>query len=163
MGEFISEDDLNTFEGWLRYQGFDSAMLQPDELQEWRRSFDEVRKETVTLQPVGLMKPRTIPGEHRYAVAVREGSGLWLVLWVRRSPKGEFFVMVPRADRGWDVHTSYHLDGRLHVKSRGSKVFPDRLLQPLTGTFRDNVHLGSYSGFGPKRIGTLCDPPISPV
>ena len=25
MQEFISEDDLHTFEGWLRYQGFDVA------------------------------------------------------------------------------------------------------------------------------------------
>ena len=32
MQEFISEDDLATFEGWLRYQGFDAAMLAPDEL-----------------------------------------------------------------------------------------------------------------------------------
>jgi hypothetical protein len=42
--EFISEDDLETFEGWLRYQGFDSATLAPDELAEWRDIFDKARK-----------------------------------------------------------------------------------------------------------------------
>ena len=35
------------------------------------------------------MKLRAVPGEHRYAVAVREGSDLWLTLWVRRSREGE--------------------------------------------------------------------------
>jgi hypothetical protein len=43
-------------------------------------------------------------GEHRYAVAFREGSDLWLTLWVKRSPKGEFFVLMPRGNRAWDVH-----------------------------------------------------------
>jgi len=28
--EFISEDDLDTFEKWLTYQGIDSATLTPD-------------------------------------------------------------------------------------------------------------------------------------
>jgi hypothetical protein len=31
-------------------------------------------------------------------MAVREGSDLWLTLWVRRSWRGEFFVMVPRGN-----------------------------------------------------------------
>jgi hypothetical protein len=62
-------------------------------------------------------------------VAVREDSDLWLTLWVRRSPKGEFFVMVPRGDRGWNPHTSYHLDGTLHMKSFGHKfVLPQTFI-----------------------------------
>ena len=32
MQEFISEDDLDTFEGWLRYQAIDAATLMPGEL-----------------------------------------------------------------------------------------------------------------------------------
>jgi hypothetical protein len=51
-------------------------------------------------------------GEHRYAVAIRKKSELWLTLWVRYSPKSGFFVLVPRADRGWDPHISYHLTER---------------------------------------------------
>lgn len=48
-----------------------------------------------------LMKLRRLaPGEYRYAVAVREGAGIWLTLWVRRSPKGEYFVMVPQGTEG---------------------------------------------------------------
>ena len=43
MQEFISEDDLKTFEGWLRYQAVDAATTAPEELERWRRYFDEAR------------------------------------------------------------------------------------------------------------------------
>jgi hypothetical protein len=156
--EFISEDDLETFEGWLRYQGFDAATLTPDDLAEWRGMFDEVRKRSSVTAKVGLMKLQPVPGEHRYAVAVREGSDLWLALWVRRSRKGEFFVMVPRGDRDWDPHTSYHLDGALHMKSFDHKIAPPQKRQPLTGAFKGTEHLGANLGHGPKRVGAICDP-----
>jgi hypothetical protein len=44
MREFISEDDLNTFEGWLTYQAVDVAAATPDELATWRGLFDEATK-----------------------------------------------------------------------------------------------------------------------
>jgi ribosomal protein L30 len=154
--EFISEDDLKTFEGWLRYQAIDPLALTPDELAQWRAIFDKISKSPTPKS--GLMKLRSVPGEHRYAVAVREGSDLWLTLWVRRSPKGEFFVMVPRADRGWDAHVSYHLDGTFHSKSYG-RVGLEKKLQPLMGgPFRGTEHLGAHGGYGPKSVGAVCDP-----
>jgi hypothetical protein len=155
--EFISEDDLKTFEGWLRYQAVDAATLTPDELAMWRGYFNEARARSLATPKVGLMKLQPIPGEHRYAVAIREGSDLWLTLWVRRSRKGEFFVMVPRGDRDWDPHTSYHLDGTFHAKSFGHKFGSPAKRQPLTGTFRGTEHLGGYGGHG-KSIGAICDP-----
>jgi hypothetical protein len=154
----VQQDDLSTFEGWLRYQGFDAATATPDELAAWRDIFDEVRKQSLAIPKIGLMKLRSVPGEHRYAVAVREGSDLWLTLWVRCSPKGEFFVMVPRANhQGWDPHTSYHLNGMRHMKSFGHK-FASQQRQPLTGAFRGTENLGSYVGHGPKDVGAICDP-----
>lgn len=158
MQEFISEDDLKTFEGWLRYQGIDAATTAPEELQMWQAFFDEARKRSATMPKVSLMKLQPIPGEHKYAVAVREGSDLWLVLWVRRSRKGEFFVMLPRGERDWDVHASYHLDGALHMKSDGRKVLPSTQHQPLTGTFRGTEPLVVFSGYAPKSVGAICDP-----
>src|SRR5262245_66669028 len=104
------------------------------------------------------MKLQPVPGEHRYAVAVQAGSDLWLTVWVRRSRKGEFFIILPRGDRDWDPHTSYHLDGTLHMKSHGRKVLRAQKLQALTGEFRGSEHLGVYSGHGPKRVGVICDP-----
>jgi hypothetical protein len=88
MQEFISEDDLKTFEGWLRYQAVDAATATPDELAMWRGLFDEGSERSLGTPKVGLMKLQPKPGEHRYAVAVREGSDLWLTLWVKRSWKG---------------------------------------------------------------------------
>lgn len=98
-----------------------------------------------------------VPGEYRYAVAVRDGADLWLTLWVRRSLQGEFFIQVPQGDGGWDVHTSYRLDGTLHMKSRGNRVITSEKRQPLSGAFRGSEHLGAYFGYGPKS-GTTCDP-----
>ena len=158
MQEFISEDDLKTFEGWLKYQAVDAAATAPEELARWRGLFEDARARTATSPKVGLMKLQPVPGEHRYAVAVREGSDLWLTLWVRRSRKGEFFIMLPRGDRDWDQHTSYHLDGTLHMKRYDREVLEPQRRQPLTGTFRGGEHLGAYFGHGPKSVGAICDP-----
>lgn len=157
MREFISEDDLDTFEGWLRYQAVDIATLTPSELKMWRGYFSEGRERSLASPKVGLMKLKPVQDEYRYAVAVREGSNLWLTLWVRRSPKGEIFVMLPRGDRDWDPHTSYHLDGTLHSKSFGSAMHSQKR-QPLTGAFRGTVQFPGVGGFGPKRVGAICDP-----
>ncbi len=158
MSEFISEDDLKSFEGWFKYQGFDPATATPDQLAQWRAIFDDAMERSSATPKVGLMDlPPLEPGEHRYAVAVREGSDLWLTLWVRRSPKGEFFVMVPRGARGWNPHASYHLDGRFHSKSFGRK-FGGQNRQPLTGRFRGTENLGGHGGHGPKSVGAVCDP-----
>lgn len=156
MQEFISEDDLQMFEGWLKYQGIDPARTTPEELAIWRGLFEDARARSATSPKVGLLKLK--PGEHRYAVAVREGSDLWLTLWVRRSPKGEFFIMVPRGDRGWDPHTSYHLHGTVHMKGHGRKLLPPQKRQPLTGAFRGSEPLGVYAGHFPKSVGAICDP-----
>jgi hypothetical protein len=156
VDEFISEDDLKTFEGWLRYQAV--GPLTETGLATWRGIFDEARRRCEANPKVGLMKLQPFPGEYKYAVAVREGADLWLVLWVRRSPKGEFFVMKPMGDRDWNPHTSYHLDGALHIKSRGRKVFPPQKRQPLTGMFRGCQSLMQHAGYAPKGVGAVCDP-----
>ena len=158
MREFISEDDLQTFEGWLRYQAIDPKTTAPEELVMWRRLFEEARERSATNGTVGLLKLQPVPGEHRYAVAVHDGPNLWLTLWVRRSRKGEFFIMVPRGDQDWDPHTSYHLDGTLHMKSHGHKFASPEKHQPLTATFQGIEHLGVYAGHGPKSVGAICDP-----
>jgi hypothetical protein len=148
--EFISEDDLQTFEGWLKYQG-DAALTAPEELETRRRSYEEMRERMAANPKVGRMKFRPlISGEHRYAVALREGSDLWLTLWVKRSRKPEFFVFQPRADGDWNPHTSYHLDGTLHMKSYDHKMVATKR-QPLTGKFRETESLGAHGGHGSKR------------
>lgn len=158
MDEFISEDDLKTFEGWLKYQGFEAATMTPEALANWRGIFDEAQRQCAANPKVGLMKLKPVPDEYKYAVAVREGTGLWLVLWVRRSPRGEFFVLRTMSDRDWNPHTSYHLDGTLHMKSHNRKVLTPLKRQPLTGQFRRTVDLGIEGGYAPKDVGAICDP-----
>jgi hypothetical protein len=157
IGEFISEDEVNTFEGWLRYQGVDASTVTPDELTVWRGYFEEGQKRCLATPKVGLMKLQPVPGEYRYAVAVRDGDDLWLTLWVQRNRKSEFFVMVPRGDRDWNPHTSYHLKGQRHSKSYRHKADLTPA-QPLNGPFRGTVQLGIYAGHGPKGVGAICNP-----
>jgi len=154
MSYFISEDDLKTFEGWLGYQGYDPEMLAPDDLAKWREVFDEISKRPDA--KIGLMKlGSSVPGDHIYAVAVRD-SGLWLTLWVRRSWKKEFFVFMPRPD-GSNPHASYHVDGRYHHKSDG-RTFGQRQLQRLDQLFKGTETLGGWGGHSPKGVGAVCDP-----
>ena len=108
MNEFISEDDLRTFEGWLKYQAVDAATTSLEDLEKWRRLFEEARERTVAYPKVGLMKLKPVPGEHRYAVPVQEGSDLWLTLWVKRSREGEFSSCC-RAEIGLGVGTTIKL------------------------------------------------------
>ena len=155
--EFVNEDDLATFEGWLRFQHFDATTATPDELEAWRGMFDEGEKKAAL--KVGRMKLRPlVEGERRYAVAIRDGADLWLTLWVRCSQKGEYFVLMPRADPSWHPHTSYHRSGTQHMKSFGGRPVLKQQQRPLTGPFTGTEHLGAYKGHGGKSIGAVCDP-----
>jgi hypothetical protein len=80
-----------------------------------------------------------------------------MTVWIRRSPKGEFFVMKPSGKPEWDTHASYHLDGRKHLKGDGRK-FAARRGQPLTGAFRGTEPLCAFGGHSPKSVGAVCDP-----
>jgi|SRR5579863_6645519 len=158
MGDdFISDDDLQTFKGWLKYQAVPTSS-SPEELAMWRGLFDEAMQRRAASPKVGLMKLRRMPGEQKYAVALCDGSDLWLTLWVRCSYKGEVFVMLPRGDRDWDPHTSYHLDGTFHSKSYGRAISSQSAKrQPLTASFTGSEHFGSFMGHG-KTAGAVCDP-----
>jgi hypothetical protein len=75
-----------TFEGWVRFQGYDVEIASPEVLDFLRSAFDD-RKKSATGK-VGLMKLGPVPmGEHRFAVAIRKKSELWLTLWVRYRPR----------------------------------------------------------------------------
>jgi hypothetical protein len=155
-GDFISEEDLLTFEGFLKYQAVDPAMLTPDELAMWRGYFDETARSRTSAPKVGLMKLAPVPGEQKYAVAIRDGADLWLTMWVRCSLKGEVFIMYPRAGgASGNPHASYHLNGIFHQKSHNQAGLRQQR-QPLTASFKESEHLGIYSGHG-RGSGAVCD------
>jgi hypothetical protein len=158
VAEFVSENDLQTFEVWLKeIQGIDPEILEPNEFAQWRSIHQDVMAKSAASPKVGYMKLHAGPGEHLYAVAIREASKLWLTLWVRRSRKGEIFVIIPRADRAWDPHLSYHLDGTVHSKSFNRKFGLPGKRQPLNESFKGSEHLGMFAGHG-KSIGAICNP-----
>jgi len=131
MKRFISEDDLGNFEGWLEYQAIDAAALTPDQLSVWRNMYDAGRERASSQEKVGRMKlPPLLAGELRYAVALREDADLWLTLWVRRSRKNEFFVMIPRGTEDWDPHSS---DPCHTWRSRISSAPTGRLCATMSG------------------------------
>jgi hypothetical protein len=157
MDDFISDDDLQTFNGFLKYQAVVPSTITPEEVQLWRDMFDDNMRRLAAGPKVGLMKLQPVAGEQKYGVAIRKGSDLWLTLWVRCSRKGEVFIMYPRADHEWDAHASYHLNGTLHQKSHGCVMLPSLKRQPLTSAFKGTEHLGMYSGHGTTAVGAVCD------
>jgi hypothetical protein len=153
---FLNEDELLTFDGWLKYQGFDYPSLTGAERAGVHEMFEDAVRRRASTPRIGRMKLGHRAGESRYGVAVREGSDLWLALWVRQSPKGEFFVMLPRPDGQWNPHNSLHGDGTFHGKSHDHKMFAQQKQRP--DSIRGSEHLGSFGGYSPKAIGALCDP-----
>jgi hypothetical protein len=99
-----------------------SATTRGAELSALRDHYAQVKAASAATPKVGLMKLRPQPGERRYAVALRDGANLLLTLWVR-SPKGDVYVLYPRADGPWNSHASYHREPMLHSKSFGHKSF----------------------------------------
>ncbi len=65
-----------------------------------------------------------------YAVAVREHTDLWLLCRIRRSSKGDVYVLFPRDEPSWDPHASYHKDGSRHVRSHGGKYLTNQCQKP---------------------------------
>ena len=52
-----------------------------------------------------------------FAIAVRDGADLFLVLRIHRGPKGDVYVNWPRDDPKWNPHASLHASGQHHQKS----------------------------------------------
>jgi len=158
MGDFSSENDPLWLGQWLKRQGVNPATITPDELKDLQDAFKDVRRVRKSSPKVWRIKFKPLDaGEQRYAVAIQDGSDLWLTMWVRCSPKGEIFIMYPRAGRhSGDPHASYHRDGTFYQKSHNRKIHPQKR-QPLTADFRGSEHLGAYGGHG-KGTGAICDP-----
>jgi hypothetical protein len=154
--EYIGEEDLNTYEGWLKYQAFDLTNLTKDEAAAVRELFDDAVRARLTARKVGRMKLKR-PGESTYAIAIRDGAGLWLALWIKRSAKFEYFIFHPTSDGSWNPHSSLHKDGTFHMKSHDKVMLEPRRKQPPSAV-KGTEHLGAYGGFGPKAVGAICDP-----
>jgi len=74
-------------------------------------------------------------GDTIYAVSVESSTGPRLLCRLKRAPSG-IYLLIPGEDRRHNVHVSYHVDGRHHIKSYGDKVFRPQKKQRLDGPFR---------------------------
>ena len=150
---------MRTFEGWMEYQRMDPRLLDAKGLAEWRHAYEGATERANRVQP-WTPKARRDPADHLYAVAIRDGSSLWLFLWVRRSAKGEYFVLIPRPDGAWNPHASYHRDGRLHQKGHDQKMLPASQRQKPDSSFRGTEQMLS-TPIEPetgREVKALCDP-----
>jgi hypothetical protein len=146
MSDFTSEDDLNTFDRYLRYQGIDPATTAPDVLTQFREVFDEAMAKRLATPPMGeIFKPKAASakqGESKIAIAVRDGEQLLLTMTVRRDPKGDVYVIYPRQEG--NPHASYHADGTFHHKSDNYAMMSAKR-QRLTDGFQGCEHMGMFA------------------
>jgi hypothetical protein len=157
MNDFISSNDLNSFEGYLKYQAIDPTTLSAEALEEWRGIYVDAMARRNATPKIGFMKLPQDNGDERYAVAIRDGVKLWLTLWVRCSARGDVYIFVPRGNRDWNPHASYHADGTFHHKSYDVVVTPvTQKRQSPVGAFKGTECLGKYMGHGTGNAE--CDP-----
>ena len=65
-----------------------------------------------------------------YAVAIRNGDGLWLLARIRRSRTGDIYFLIPRDAPDWNPHASYHQSGASHVRSYNWKHLSTQRQKP---------------------------------
>jgi len=138
---------MDDFEAWLlSAQGIAADSLTPEQLALFRQYFGEAVRKTAnwSAQPAPSRSLRN--NDRRYAVAIQDGDDLGLTFWIKRSAKGEIFLLYPR-DPEMDPHASYHRDGTYHQKSYRQAMSVQKR-QPLDSSFRGAEHLGTFGGHG---------------
>jgi hypothetical protein len=91
-------------------------------------------------------------------VAIRDGEGLFLTLTIRRSSDGDVYVLLPRDDKGWNPHASYHKSGQVHHKAWNRKLIPRKKLAPICqfkGAY--NLYRQGISRDQHTAIGVRCE------
>jgi hypothetical protein len=144
-----------TFEGWLKAQKIDLVGQPAETVASLRGVFDKVLLDIARARQSVMFGEPCPPVEHRYAIALEDGHDLRLVLVIRRSAKGEYFIVYPR-DRESDPHASYHLKGEYHHKSYKRKFGKGAKRQPLGPGFKGREHLGSFGGL--SAAAPICNP-----
>lgn len=92
-----------------------------------------------------------------YAVAVRNGPGLFKWLTVVREPQGDIYVNVPSEAPDRKLHVSYHASGQHHMKSFGQADFvPRKTIKPDV-EFRGAVNV-CWWAIAADEARTLDDP-----
>ena len=145
---------LETFEDWLRYQHLHGQPLPVEAESSLRAAYEHTKKAAEAHDVTAVVRRPPRSGEYRYGIAIEDDGQLWLTLWVKRSPNGEYFICYPRGRGTWNPHASYHRDGRYHQKSYGLKSSVQQ--RQALAVFKGTEHLGMFAGHGPGMA--VCDP-----
>lgn len=136
------------YEEWMRdVQAVEIELLGEEDHRFWRQQYDEAMIRGAEWREQAAPSRRSTHRDHRYAIAIEDDSGLGLTFWIRRSAKGEIFLLYPR-EPAMDPHASYHLDGTYHHKTYGMTTGSQKR-QALDGSFQGAEHLGTFAGHGP--------------
>lgn len=95
----------------------------------------------------------------RFAVAVRDGTDLFLYLTICRGKAGDVYVNFPRDfEPDWKPHSSYHATGQHHQKSFDHKALLRHRQKPDTN-FRgtENVVITGIASDEPRSFNSLCE------
>ena len=148
-----------TFDEWLKRQQLpDAGSIPPDQLALLRASY-EASAASAAKVTRWTPRVRSSPEDDLYAVAVRDDADLWLLTWVRRSKKNEFFMMLPRPDHSIDAHASLHADGLFHLKGSGFTDWEKQRQKP-DANFKGHVQLTMtpISLRGAHGVKAMCEP-----
>jgi len=80
----------------------------------------------------------TMIKDTRFAIAVRDDEGLWLVMSLRRDRKGNvhaFGSTGARAEKGYNSHVSHHASGWMHFKTFDKPLLPPEKRQKPDASF----------------------------
>lgn len=141
----------------MAHQGLSPTHPEVGDLSDWQEAYEETCEKLRQARAVGTMRLRKSAANLLYAVAVEDEAGLWLTLWVKRSRKPEYFVMIPRSNRKWDPHASWHFDGRFHHKTYDHRMASQKRQRP-DASFKDseNMILTPVTADA-QTVGAVCD------
>jgi len=148
---------MQTFEEFMAHQGLSPTDPEVGGLSDWLEEYEDACERARQTPPVGTRALRKNPADLLYAVAVEDEAGLWLTLWVRRSPKSEYFVMIPRLDGEWNPHASWHVDGGFHHKTYDHRIVRQERQRP-DASFKgsENMILTPVTADA-RVVGAVCD------
>ena len=108
-------------------------------------------------------QPASTP-ERNYAVAVSDGSDLFLWIRLRRASGGDIYYIFPhgragREEKSWNPHGSLHRDGNLHHKAYACRM-GKRGVQMPDASFQGSLHFiqRPTASSEPRGFGVVCDP-----
>ena len=148
---------MQTFEEFMAHQGLSPTDPAVGSLFDWREEYEDACERARQASPVGTRALRKSPADLLYAVAIEDDAGLWLTLWVRRSSKPGYFVMIPRRDGEWNPHASWHVDGGFHHKTYDHRIVRQERQRP-DASFKGSENMIMTPVTADARlVGAVCD------